>query len=138
MQTLAIVTRVLLVVVVAGSSAQAAAPRRAAEAVERAQLRPRDGGQTLRRGCSQEGMEEAYRHDPDPLWLANAGYARMLAAQPDRAVELLSQALADKRLVTEARTEATIRLAHASSARALLARQRRQRRGGPRDGGARL
>jgi tetratricopeptide (TPR) repeat protein len=72
-------------------------------------------------------MEEAYRHDPNPLWLANAGYARMLAGQQDRAIEILSRALSDTRLEGQGRERAIDRLARASAARAHVARSEEAR-----------
>jgi len=72
--------------------------------------------------AAAERMEDAFAHDPNPLWLANAGYARMLSGQQDRAVENLSKALNDARLTGLARDSATDRLARASAARAHLAR----------------
>lgn len=67
-------------------------------------------------------MDEAFRLDPHPVWLANAGFARMMAGQQDRAVENLSAALQDKELKGDARQLAIVRLGNASTARAHLAR----------------
>jgi tetratricopeptide (TPR) repeat protein len=72
-----------------------------------------------------EQMERAYEFDPNPLWLANAGYARMLAGESDRAIELLSKALADPKLSGEGRNRAVERLSKASTARAHLMSARR-------------
>jgi tetratricopeptide (TPR) repeat protein len=65
-------------------------------------------------------MELAYGFDPNPLWLANAGYARMMAAEPDKAVELLSRAIADTKLQGDGRTRAVERLGKASAAKAFV------------------
>ena len=67
-------------------------------------------------------MDEAFRLDNYPVWLANAGYARMMAGQLDRAIENLSGALQDRRLKGEGRDRAIERLGLASAARAHLAR----------------
>lgn len=87
--------------------------------------------------AAAERMEEAFRHDPNPLWLANAGYARMLSGQQDRAVENLSKALNDARLTGLARDNATERLARASAARAHLARSDEARSAGDLEAAAR-
>ncbi len=109
------------VVVMGATRALAAEPdaatlaRAAIERADRAML-------TKDFATAAEAMEDAYRHDPNPLWLANAGYARMMAGEQDRAVENLSKALSDPRLVGDARDKAVERLAKASAARAHLAR----------------
>src|SRR5689334_9378599 len=68
-----------------------------------------------RYGEAAAAMEEAYRADPDPQWLANAGYAHMLAGEEARAIELLSRALADVHLSAQARDKAAERLNRAAS-----------------------
>ncbi len=98
--------------------ARAADPRKAMEIAGQARL-------ALEGKRYQEAadlMDEAFRLDPHPSWLANAGYARMMAGQQDRAVENLSAALQDKRLDGDDRNRAVERLGQASAARAFLAR----------------
>lgn len=103
----------------AGGSAWAARDIRAAQkAVDEAQLALAG----KRYVAAAEAMEKAYDLDPNPLWLANAGYARMMAGQQERAVEAMSAALADKNLDGEARVRAVERLGHASAAKAFIAR----------------
>lgn len=80
--------------------------------------------------AAADAMEDAYRLDRNPLWAANAGFARMMAGQQDRAIELLSEALADPTLPAEPRDKAHERLGKASACRALLARAERSRDGG--------
>jgi tetratricopeptide (TPR) repeat protein len=72
--------------------------------------------------AAAEHMEKAFAYDQNPLWLANAGYARMMAGQQERAVEALSAALADKNLEGDARQRAVERLGKASAAKAFIQR----------------
>ncbi len=67
-------------------------------------------------------MDEVNRLDPHPAWLANAGYARMMAGQLERAIIDLSAALQDERLKGEDRVRANDRLNSATAAKAHLAR----------------
>lgn len=128
-----LLTRLILLLALLSSSVARSAPGDSAEAVKRAQL----AMAAKRYLAAAEAMEEAWRVDPDPLWLANAGYARMMAGQLDRAIEHLSGALADSRLSQDARTRATARLANASSAKALISRAEEARTRGDFLGAAR-
>ncbi len=62
-------------------------------------------------------MEGAYAFDPNPQWLANAGFAWMMAGEQDRAIASYERALADKRLVKASLTKTQERLELARSAR---------------------
>lgn len=117
MKTL-MVTLLGCALVVTATSADAASPQLAQAAVDKAQL----AMEGKRYAEAAESIEEAFRHDPNPLWQANAGYAWMLAGQLDRAIAQISEALGDAKLTGEARTRATERLGSASSARALIGR----------------
>ncbi|MCC6620802.1 MAG: hypothetical protein IT385_06085 [Deltaproteobacteria bacterium] len=120
------VTRALLVawvgvslaIVGGGGAAHGAEPTTLEEVVARAQ----EAMAAKRYAEAAELMERAHQLAPHPRSLANAGYARMLAGQQDRAVESLSSALADKRLAGAERDKAVERLGRASSARAFVAR----------------
>lgn len=108
--------RWLLVVIVALASTSARAardPKAAAEAVRKAELAM--AGQRYAEAADR--MEEAYSHDPNPLWLANAGYARMMSGELPRALAHFDAALADAKLVGEGRTRASERRTRAATAK---------------------
>jgi len=102
-----------LVMVLAGTARAARDPKAAGEAVRKAELAM--AGQ--RYAEAADSMEEAYRHDPNPLWLANAGYARMMAGDLGRALTTLDQALADPKLTGDARARAVERRGRATTAK---------------------